>query len=285
MAIRRLELATTPLFEHLKAKYHGKDVGMVSWLVRHYNNTTTVEWELVGRRNTRAGLFSDNRGAIERANSVITNLAAEYPSYLFKKYLCTLDACIKSDQRAQENEGTAYSEYEVSLGGEVVFKDTGDVKPKQAVQTPAPAPTTAPTVPVPKATPFPLQKKIATPYSDSVPGITQEFKHNAILPVFLEYFHKMHPNLAWTGKLWPAEATKVMVTAPVTPEDIVALKRGKVVLKWKSSPYKGKSMGVKWYTAVHKFKGIPDDDGVHLIRVTLGVSRDSIALRLIRFKL
>lgn len=27
------------------------------------------------------------------------------------------------------------------------------------------------------------------------------------------------------------------------------------------------------------------DDGVHLIRVALGISRDSIALRLIRFKL
>jgi hypothetical protein len=285
MAIRKLELAGMPVYDALKDRA-GND-GAVEWFASHYEGKTTFGWTLTERRTTRVGIFKNNASAVSRANARLKTVAAEFSDYVVRTSLCTLESVQSADRLAEQNDGSAYSEYEQSIGGEVVFLDDGIYK------APAPMPEPAP-VPAPKVQPVttpskPTEPKSkATPYVDKIPGITPDAKYNAVLAPFLEAFHKMYPDVVWTGTLWTTEKTKVMVSADATLEMITKLRRGNAKLKWVASSYKGKTMNKRWFVAEHSLPGVLTQDTAYYYRVALALPStavgNTIALRVLAYK-
>lgn len=290
MAIRKLELAGMPIFEALQ-KYKGQQ-GKLDWYVSHYQGKTSIGWTLTERRTTRVGMFKTNQSLVNAANARLQQIAKEFNDYVVNTSLCTEDRCRQDDRMAEMNEGSAYSEYEQSIGSEIKFLDDGIFKAPAPTPAPAPKPVTpTPVGPVVTPTKPTEPKHRTTPYVDSIPGITPETKRHFILAPFVEQIHKLFPDIAWTGTLWPAEKTRAMVTAEVTPEQIKQIRRGKSGrLKWYASSYKGRAMGHKWWMAEFSFPGvdIPEEDDNYRYRVVLAVPTNqmssSIALRVVAYK-
>ena len=117
--------AVVPLLSEIKAYFPeaGKESnGPIDWQVYEHNGQITVSWELTFRRSTRSMAFNRNLARIQEANRRLSDVAEKFKPDLWQISLCTGIKCKEEDDRAEENEGSAYSEYEQSIGGHVDFK-------------------------------------------------------------------------------------------------------------------------------------------------------------------
>lgn len=82
--------------------------------------TMAVGWTLTFRRNTSEGAYLEYKGQIDRANQYLKSV---YDDAKSKGYIpsepryATLEMAKRADEITFRNEGSAYSEYEQSLGG------------------------------------------------------------------------------------------------------------------------------------------------------------------------
>lgn len=98
----------------------------VEWQVYSSDNGNTihVEWDITFRRNTRVGAMSEYRQQVERCNDYLrdTFAAAKKAGYSpTPPRLMTLADAKEGDEIAEHNEGSAYSEYEQSIGGSLTI--------------------------------------------------------------------------------------------------------------------------------------------------------------------
>ena len=87
--------------------------------------TLNVDWDITFRRNTTEGAFREFKGQIDRANQYLQTVYQDAKSKGYnptEPNLMTLARAQQSDEWAQENGESAYSEYEQSLGGNMQIK-------------------------------------------------------------------------------------------------------------------------------------------------------------------
>lgn len=96
------------------------------WEVYIQDNTIRVEYEYTFRRNTRAGEWRAN-SALRSAGSNFGSIIAEAKRLnakitIVSQDILTKEKCEKADELREMNEGSAYSEYEQSVGGSLILK-------------------------------------------------------------------------------------------------------------------------------------------------------------------
>lgn len=94
----------------------------VYWQVSEYQGKLTASFDYTFRRSTRTAAFRQNSSRILAANKRLEYIASMFKHQVSSLRLCTLDQCKRSDDNAESNGDSAYSEYEQSIGGEVVLK-------------------------------------------------------------------------------------------------------------------------------------------------------------------
>lgn len=87
--------------------------------------TLNVDWDITFRRNTTEGAYREFKAQIDRANQYLQTLYQDAKSKGYnptEPNLMTLARAQQSDQWAQDDGESAYSEYEQSLGGNMQIK-------------------------------------------------------------------------------------------------------------------------------------------------------------------
>ncbi|AIX13076.1 hypothetical protein NW77_068 [Erwinia phage phiEa2809] len=94
----------------------------VDWQIREHQGKVYADWDITFRRNSRQGAYKENANDIRAANAALTRMAAylENAGYNVQTYLMTMQDAIDIDTQAEVEDGTAYSEYEQSIGGNLV---------------------------------------------------------------------------------------------------------------------------------------------------------------------
>lgn len=92
----------------------------VDWQV-YGDKEVSADYDITFRRNSRVGAFREYGASIRTCNRVLESIASKYKALGFKVVLSLLTEkrAAESDERAEQNEGSAYSEYEQSIGGSV----------------------------------------------------------------------------------------------------------------------------------------------------------------------
>ena len=107
------------LFPEAGKETHGEQI---SWSVAERRAGLTVSFEYTFRRSTRTAAFKSNSSRISAANARLKAVSEKFKLSLVSLKLCTLEEVKRIDEFAENNGDRAYSEYEQSIGGEVVFK-------------------------------------------------------------------------------------------------------------------------------------------------------------------
>lgn len=84
-----------------------------------------VDWDITFRRNTTEGAYREFKAQIERANQYLQSLYQDAKSKGYnptEPNLMTLARAKQSDEWAQDNGESAYSEYEQTIGGNMQIK-------------------------------------------------------------------------------------------------------------------------------------------------------------------
>lgn len=104
----------------LMAKGGGSDV---DWQVYTRGDSVIAEWNITYRRDTCVGAFHNYRASVNSANKVLQAIKTKYEVLGFNVdlRLMTEEQAQKWDNIAEMNEGSAYSEYEASIGGSVTI--------------------------------------------------------------------------------------------------------------------------------------------------------------------
>lgn len=100
----------------------GVDRREIDWqFVESGNGKITVTWDLTFRRNSRQGAFKEHASSIRDANAAMNRMqvALQNKGYKTEIYLVTLQDAIDIDTQAEVEDGTAYSEYEQSIGSQL----------------------------------------------------------------------------------------------------------------------------------------------------------------------
>lgn len=87
--------------------------------------TLNIDWDITFRRNTTEGAFREFKAQIDRANQYLQTLYQDAKSKGYnptEPNLMTLARAQQSDEFAQSNGESAYSEYEQSLGGNLQIR-------------------------------------------------------------------------------------------------------------------------------------------------------------------
>lgn len=107
------------VFKELVDKYKEKEFGdAVFWVSKDASkNLINVSFDITFRRNTRTGYVKQNKAKVDKANDILSSLNNQYKNSKNKLKLVTLADAQASDDRAENNGDSAYSEYEQSLGG------------------------------------------------------------------------------------------------------------------------------------------------------------------------
>ena len=121
-----LRSASVVSMAELKALFPeaGKDTqeSQIYWSVSERSAGITVSFEYTFRRATRTAAFKSNSSRILAANTRLKAASERFKSSLVSLRLCTLEDAKRKDEYAEGNGDRAFSEYEQSIGGEVVFK-------------------------------------------------------------------------------------------------------------------------------------------------------------------
>lgn len=126
-AVARLQsLAAHDLLTDMKNHYGNMSVGPIQFQVYEHQGVISIEWDLTFRRNTRVSAFKQYKTHIEKANDTLNDVADQFENstkYSIKQLkLYTLKDAENGDSMAEQNEGSAYSEYEQSFGGFIKLK-------------------------------------------------------------------------------------------------------------------------------------------------------------------
>lgn len=87
--------------------------------------TLNVDWDITFRRNSRVGAMREFKAQIDRANNYLQTVYADAKKKgynLTEPRLMTMADAQRSDDIAEQNEGSAYSEYEQAIGGNLQIK-------------------------------------------------------------------------------------------------------------------------------------------------------------------
>lgn len=101
------------------AETSGKQLG---WGVREYQGNIYIDYDYTFRRMSRVSAFKDNANRINSANDRLQRIASQYPDNVVKITLCTLDSARRSDEWAENNGDDSSSEYEQSIGGQLILR-------------------------------------------------------------------------------------------------------------------------------------------------------------------
>lgn len=118
---------------------HGKQFGPIQVSARVHSQTGELmaNWDHTFRRNTRVGEYKEQQQHIDRANAHLAGVAKKLGA-TYKPY--TIEDAKRSDERAQQNEGSAYSEYEQSMGSGFKHAKAGAPAPSPAAPATSPTP-------------------------------------------------------------------------------------------------------------------------------------------------
>ncbi|AVO22918.1 hypothetical protein HWB57_gp078 [Erwinia phage vB_EamM-Bue1] len=96
-------------------KSSGRDV---EWQIREYQGKIYADWDITFRRNSKTGAFMEYKTEISRANAAINYMKAtlENAGYNVQTFILGLDDVRNMDATSDQ----AYSEYEQSIGGNLV---------------------------------------------------------------------------------------------------------------------------------------------------------------------
>lgn len=98
----------------------------LDWQTYPTNNgrSINVSWDITFRRNTRVGAMRDYKAQVDRANQYLQSVYDDAKSKGYnpnKPDFMTIDDARESDEIAERNEGSAYSEYEQAIGGSLLI--------------------------------------------------------------------------------------------------------------------------------------------------------------------
>lgn len=123
---------TAAVFDALIARFNDKEVGMIHyWASRNPAGNLVISWDLTFRRNTCVGAYMDYSSVISTANANLRAVADSNSEIMLSCNPCTQESCQRSDEFSESNGDRAYSEYEQTIGGSVVLKNTDKVKRKR----------------------------------------------------------------------------------------------------------------------------------------------------------
>lgn len=113
----KLDMAQVKEGVKAMARGGGSDV---DWQV-YGTEEVSADYDITFRRSTRKEAFREYGTSIRACNRTLEAIATKYKALGFnvKLYLLTAADAAESDERAAQNNGSAYSEYEQSIGGSV----------------------------------------------------------------------------------------------------------------------------------------------------------------------
>lgn len=108
----------------LNRQIQGLSRGDLDWQSRLGIDRISVEFDFTFRRNTHVGAFQQYKSQIQASNNRLKAMKelAEKSGFKTEIHELTLKDAQDSDDITERNEGSAYSEYEQSIGGRLIIK-------------------------------------------------------------------------------------------------------------------------------------------------------------------
>ncbi len=103
---------------------HGRDIDWQVYVSRD-GMTMNLEWSITFRRNTRVGAYREYHDQVVRANQYLRDIYQDSKSKGYnptEPNIMSKESAELSDDIAEQNEGSAYSEYEQAIGGNMQVK-------------------------------------------------------------------------------------------------------------------------------------------------------------------